>query len=646
MVLLYANSLSGDLVFDSRLLVLEDPRLRAVSFEHLGQIFSHTYWWPNFEFGLYRPATTLSFLLNYSVLGNATAPRGYHLVNVALHATNVCLLYWCTRSVLGRVWPAMFGAALWAAHPLVTEAVSNIAGRSDLLATLGVLAAFHAHLRVRSSSGSTRIGWLAALALAAFIAATAKESGVVVVGVIVLYDLTVNGWRGSHRWMSWTAAAVPVGLFLVVRSTVLATTPALVFPFVDNPMLGAGVVQGRLTALAVAGRYLWLSLWPDALSADYSFSQIALATGASVEFAAWCLVAAAIAVTWVVARSHRPAFFLLLTAALAFLPVSNLLFTTGTIMGERLFYLPLGFLCAAFVVGVTALQQATGVRHLAPAVCGVLIVAAGARTIARNQDWRNELALWSATVEAAPRSFKAHSGFAEALYNADPSHSNLTRVVAEKEISLALLEGVPHPEEVSLQYREAATYALELGDLLSKTPETSAAATRAYQRSVELTTRYLSLADVKPVSPTERASAELMLATANERLKNGDAAITAARTALSREPFNPLGYRALASAQFSAQQADAAATTLMTGFMLTGQAELRLALFELYRAGLDTKQCAITASASGPALNPDCALVRTHLCAGAAAAARAQRQAGRNDLATQIEQSMGNRCTP
>ena len=41
----------------------------------------------------YRPLTTLSYLLNYAVLGNCPHPAGYHWVNFALHAVNIALVY-------------------------------------------------------------------------------------------------------------------------------------------------------------------------------------------------------------------------------------------------------------------------------------------------------------------------------------------------------------------------------------------------------------------------------------------------------------------------------------------------------------------------------------------------------------------------
>jgi len=68
------------------------------------------------------------------------APGGYHWVNLALHEVNVALVYVLGILVLGEIAPALALAAIWGLHPLLTEAVTNIVGRADLLAAFGVLA--------------------------------------------------------------------------------------------------------------------------------------------------------------------------------------------------------------------------------------------------------------------------------------------------------------------------------------------------------------------------------------------------------------------------------------------------------------------------------------------------------------------------
>src|SRR5581483_11965757 len=139
-LLAYSNSFGGGFVLDNRGLILNDPRIREASASNLGLIVDHTYWWPNGESGLYRPFATLSYLFNYAVLGNGAQPAGYHWINFLLHAANVLLVFFLARRLLSSSSPAFFIAALWAVHPVLTEAVTNIVGRADLLAAMGVLA--------------------------------------------------------------------------------------------------------------------------------------------------------------------------------------------------------------------------------------------------------------------------------------------------------------------------------------------------------------------------------------------------------------------------------------------------------------------------------------------------------------------------
>lgn len=91
--------------------------------------------------------------------------------------------------------------------------------------------------------------------------------------------------------------------------------------FVDNPMAGASVSTGVLTALGVAGRYLWLLAWPRGLSPDYSYAQIPLFSGLQDEWLAVATVCGALAVTLVLARAHRLVLFLAVATAIVFLPV-------------------------------------------------------------------------------------------------------------------------------------------------------------------------------------------------------------------------------------------------------------------------------------------------------------------------------------
>jgi hypothetical protein len=101
----YANSFGSGFVLDNSGLILQSARVHEASAENLKLILQHTYWWPFGESGLYRPLTTLTYLYNYAILGNADHPAGYHWINFLLHAGNVLLVYALAWRLLRQFWP-------------------------------------------------------------------------------------------------------------------------------------------------------------------------------------------------------------------------------------------------------------------------------------------------------------------------------------------------------------------------------------------------------------------------------------------------------------------------------------------------------------------------------------------------------------
>jgi hypothetical protein len=652
-LVVYSNSFKSGFVLDNRVLILEDARVHEASIDNLSNIVNHSYWWPVFESGLYRPVTTLSYLFNYAILGNADRPAGYHVLNLLLHIGNVLLVLALGLRLSRNLWLAALIAAVWAVHPLATEAVTNIVGRADLLAAMATLAALHAHLAAREAGHGQRVLWMLVVALAVTVGVFSKENAVAVIAVAMLYDIVVLEGRISTVSLvsGWIPFALPLTLMWYQRGAVLGSVTVTAFPFVDNPIIGAGFWQGRLTAVVVAARYLWLIVWPARLSADYSFSQIPLASGSAWEWLAWLAAASMVALTVVLWRRHRPVALVVIAAVVLFLPVSNLAFTTGTIMAERLMYLPSIGLIAALVIGVFAAAKRITLPMAAPIVLALLVVAFGIRTWNRNRDWTSEVSLWTAAVSAAPHSFKTHGALAEALYNADPTRSNLPMVVAAKERSLAILATVPDPASVPLPHREAAAYYLELGDWLvaQGQPVTAPEVGAAYHHAVDAANRFLVLADqAKGVSARDITAAQLIVSSAHQRLNENEGAIAAGRNAVSLQPFNPKAYQVAAAAFVSAGRPDDAAVALMSGFIVTGDRDLRSLLVQMYRGGLDTKHCAVSSTPRGDVLNPACELVASHLCAAGRDAMAIHRQNGHPDLADQIQATtlQGLTCAP
>src|ERR1700693_536290 len=85
------------------------------------------------------PLTTATFLFNYAVLGNGQHGCGVSRREYSVPSGQCVLLFLAASRFFGRAWPAFFAAALWAVHPIATEAVKNLVGRSDQLAAMAIL---------------------------------------------------------------------------------------------------------------------------------------------------------------------------------------------------------------------------------------------------------------------------------------------------------------------------------------------------------------------------------------------------------------------------------------------------------------------------------------------------------------------------
>ena len=204
---------------------------------------------------------------------------------------------------------------------------------------------------------------------------------------------------------------------------------------------------------------MWLTIWPAKLSCDYSFDQIPLARGAADWLACAFVIAAAIAVI-LLYRWHRTGFFLVCFAFLNFVPASNLFFPIGTIMADRLLYLPSLGLLACLVLAIYAVAEKPKFAIVAPVVLGAMVSGFAVGTWLRNQDWQTELALATHDVGVSPRSFKLHQLLAGSLFESDPASSNIDQVIEEQGKSLALLDALPATRSRSDAYRQAGYYYL------------------------------------------------------------------------------------------------------------------------------------------------------------------------------------------
>jgi tetratricopeptide (TPR) repeat protein len=493
-VLAYWNSFRAGFLLDNKSIILQDTRLRAIDWNSIRNIFTFNYWWPTAESDLFRPLTTLTYWFNYSVLGNGEDAAGYHAVNLLLHWTNVVLAFALIRAITRRPWVALFAAAVVASHPLTVESVTNVVGRADLLAGMSILGGLCLYRRFLKAEGRPRFAWLAGLGATYLAGVFCKESAVVLPGLMLLHDVAFPSDRQlatanrqlptgtstpletirrsvACAWPAYLSLLPGAAALLWARWAMFHNSPIFAQNGADNPIAIAGFWTGLMTAVKVAGYYLALFVWPATLSCDYSYNQIALfgwTPASGQDLHAWialavlvALLAAAI-VAW---RRDRAVVFFLGFAAITFLPTANLFFPIGTIMAERLMYVPLAGLAAASALALAAAGQRLlrtrpeNVRRswaIAGRVAAAAVIAAlAARTVARNDDWTSSLQLWTSATRATPNNYRAHRALASAIMESDPSGARVDEALETAMRGVRIVEQAPLP----LQHMPAALYA-------------------------------------------------------------------------------------------------------------------------------------------------------------------------------------------
>ena len=627
--LVYANSLQAPLLLDNEDIVLKDTRIQTVSSVQIHRILEGQYW-ETAPTGLYRPLITLSYLFNYSILGDGANPEGYHWINLILHAVNIVLVYLLGLALFEQIPAALLLAGIWGLHPLLTESVTNVVGRADLVAAFGVLAALLCHRQALRAEGARKAAWLAAMALAVAAGMFSKESAVVAVAVLAIYDFTYEraaSWRS--RLPSYVAVSVPCLLYLLIRARVLASSPLLGTQFADNPLLGAGFWTARMTAIKVIGKYFLLWLWPASLSYDYSYNQIPL-----FQWNDWQAIlsliacaAAVVAAVWSF-RRHKPVFFAVAFFFVTLSPVSNLVIRIGTIMAERFLYLSsIGFAIVA-VYALLALQRRR--KQAVEVAAMILLIAASARTWARNSDWLEPRRFWSSAAEAAPGSYKTHLNVSNAtglLTQADCDRS-----LAEVDRALAIVDGLPDDRNAPNAYRNAGILYREIGErLASHGPTASAAAGTSpeswYRKSLAALLRSERIelawnAQYRAENPKWRdrgltsVPGDLYLALGRTYLRLGDpAGAVAAFEKGRRLGSDPDLLEDLAGAYRSAGEPRKAAQAMVEALAVDpSRNQLNAQLLDLYQQ-IDPQGCSISHEGGSASLNVDCPLVHGDICA-------------------------------
>ena len=397
--LIYAPALGGELIWDDRYLVGENPFFRSPAF--LLEAFRHYLFFDSFS-TYYRPLQNWSYTFDYWLWRGD--PVGYHLTNILLHSFSGFLLFLLLRRIFAELLPgdkeagvggrfssgmALLTALLWIVHPVHNAAVAYISGRADSLASFFALGAWLMSFRAFEARASWQRFLWAIGAGAAMLASLCSKEIALVWLILFLFSLAIDRQRrsGPARLAHFATLGSVLGIYALLHAL-----PAYRAPMEGGP---SSLLEERpLLMLRALGDYTSLMFWPGRLYMERSISDPEIyRSGAAwighiryeylsvIGLLAICAAVLLCGKRW---PGQRLRIFGAGWFAFAFLPISNLFPLNAEVAEHWIYLASIGFLI--FLGGCVAAVPARG-RAACAAAALASVAALGMRTWVRAGDW-------------------------------------------------------------------------------------------------------------------------------------------------------------------------------------------------------------------------------------------------------------------
>jgi hypothetical protein len=391
--LAYTNSLWGSFQFDDFNVIVNNQRV-------------HTWqaWLQDLQQGI-RPLLKFTYTQNWTM---GLGETGFHLTNVLIHLCNTLLVWQLSRRFVANL-PALqaqstlpfMAALLFAVHPVHTEAVTYICGRSSALMTLFYLSGLLFYIAGRAKNKQWYMHVLTPLCM--LLALSVKETAVTFPFALMLWEIYNGGSVKTtirSQWSSW-ALLLASAVFFLLHPGYLS----MVETSGDFNSLGGNIATQLLAFVYLLRQWLlplWLNIDPD-LPVLHGFAGLL----------PHALVLLLVLVMLLLIFRRRPWLsFALAWAVLQLVPL-YLFLPRLDVANDRQLYLVSWPLALAVVAELSLWLKPLAFRL----GTGIVLISLMSVTVLRNQDYRNEITLWEATVKRSPEKARVQNnlGFAYML---------------------------------------------------------------------------------------------------------------------------------------------------------------------------------------------------------------------------------------
>jgi hypothetical protein len=401
-------TIDGNFVQDDNMAIVRNPLVvnETISWS---EFFHRDFWgWP-VEDGVrsWRPLLPVIWRMLWAI--QPDAPFLFRLMTVLLHlmATGTVLLL--GRHLFRERGLSCAAGALFAVHPVHAEAIGEVVGQADILATLlGLLALYIALVRNRTITPFIVAGLLMAACLA-------KESAVVFSALIAVVALMPERVQLRKRLGIFFCAVLVTILTILIQYSFKRTVPGPL----DNLAFAAHGGEKILHAFYIIGRAMGMCFVPIGMCPfhDYAAIDLSFATLLPYAFPGALFLCIGIGALWISFKKRSTTG--IIGVGLLFGPIiinSSLIVPVATELAERLLY-PAS--AAASAIAAFVVYRTIGFRFRRVVIV-LLILLFSAQSWSAERPWRNHGDLYAYAVGTEPLSARLHlTHGTNALYGRD-----------------------------------------------------------------------------------------------------------------------------------------------------------------------------------------------------------------------------------
>lgn len=403
--LLFYNSLKNEFVFDDESVIVNNSSI--TNLDNIPKYFTADEGFHKVIGRYYRPVVSASYAIDYYFWG--LNPYGFHLTNTIIHIIS-CLLLFKILSLLFwrykyRNLFSLFSALIFAVHPVHTEAVTWISGRTDSMVTMFFFASFLCYILFTremdfNKDGTTIVKnsnknyFYLILSLSFYLLGLlTKEMIITMPAVILLYDFIYRKKKLNYlkeNYLTYLLFLLLTAFYLILRYELLKNIPEREnylyfigkdFEITFSTMLKTVPVYFKLLVAPFPLIYHYNGVIPDAKSIIDTNVLLSLAFIVIFIYGAVFFY-----------KRDSIVSFCILFFFITLLPVMNII-PTMNLMAERFLYLT-SFALVLLICHLSLLGSSK--RDFSFLFLGMVIIICllSYLTFTRNENWKNNNTLY------------------------------------------------------------------------------------------------------------------------------------------------------------------------------------------------------------------------------------------------------------